>query len=55
MRRDQGRDPRHLPNPEEMKKTNEPLCEIRDSIPIKTEPVTRQIGESTLRYSTHRQ
>jgi hypothetical protein len=54
MRRDQGRDPRHLPNPEEMRKTNEPLSEIQET-PVKTAPITRQIGESTLRYSTHRQ
>jgi hypothetical protein len=55
MKREQGRDPRRLPNPEELRKTTEPFGQTDDGGPVESAAITRKLGDSTVRYSNHRQ
>ena len=54
MIRDPRRDPRHLPHPEELKKTNEPLDQGSEEIPLEGAAIKQQVVYSTGRYSDHR-
>jgi hypothetical protein len=54
MKREQGRDPRRLPNPEEIRKTTEPISQTDDSESVESAAITQKPGGSTARYSSYR-
>jgi hypothetical protein len=54
MKREQGRDPRRLPNPDELRKTTEPFCQVSDDASVENAAFTRKVGESTPRHLIHR-
>ena len=54
MKREQSRDPRRLPNPEELRKTTEPFSESLESASVEGAAISQRSAHSTSRHSNHR-
>jgi hypothetical protein len=51
MKREQSRDPRRLPNPEELRKTTEPFSGLPDSTSVEGAAISQKVAKSTTRHS----
>ena len=54
MKREQSRDPRRLPNPEELRKTTEPLSQSLENASLEDVAISRKSVNSANRHSNHR-